>query len=341
MHMGTLTWYPNMYIVLVGPSGCRKGTAMNFSLDILDEIGIKLASEAITREALIRELKTSSASHVDPLTGRMFHHASLTIFSPELTVFLGYQNSQLMSDMTDWFDCRNRWTYRTKNQGTDEIIGVWVNLLGGTTPGLVRETLPNVAISGGLTSRIVFVFGSEKAKKVIIPYGDPEIRAKLVEELIDINMMSGEFKVTESFVAEYGSWYLQSSDLPMTDPRFSGYVDRRATHIAKLSMICCAARSRDMVVDACDFRRAIELLYDVEPRMLEVFEGMGRNPVSEVTFQVSATVKAAGKISYDDLVAAHFHDASTAEIDEIINALSRMGKVTKYYEGKQLFLKRG
>jgi len=330
-----------MYIVLVGPAGARKGTAMNFSLELLDEIGIKLASEAITREALIRQLKTSSASHVDPFTGQMLQHASLTVFSPELTVFLGYQNKQLMADLSNWFDCPHRWEYKTKNMGTDELIGVWVNLIGATTPGLIRETLPQVGISGGLTSRIVFVFGKDKAQKVILPYGNPEIRQELINRLSEINMMSGEYKATEAFVAEYGDWYMTASDLPMRDPRFSGYVDRRATHIFKLSMICSAARSRDMLLDIQDLQRAIELLYDVEPRMLEVFEGMGRNPVSEVTFQVAATVNDAGKLSYNDLVTAHFHDASTAELEEVLDALQRMGKATKYYEGRELWVRKG
>lgn len=338
---GTLTSYPNMYIVLVGPAGARKGTAMNFSLELLDEIGIKLASEAITREALIRQLKTSSSSHINPLTGQVLHHASLTIFSPELTVFLGYQNKQLMADLSNWFDCPHRWEYKTKNMGTDELIGVWVNLIGATTPGLIRETLPQVGISGGLTSRIVFVFGKDKAKKVILPSDNPEIRRLLVNELSDINMMSGEFKVTEGFITEYGNWYMASSDLPMRDPRFSGYVERRATHVRKLSMICSAVRNRNMLLEAVDFQRAIELLYDVEPQMMEVFEGMGRNPISEVTFQVAATVNAAGKLPYDEVVSAHFHDASIAEIDEVLNGLQRMGKVTSYYEGRERWLRKG
>ncbi|GAG17670.1 unnamed protein product, partial [marine sediment metagenome] len=89
----------------------------------LDELGIKLAAEAITREALIRELKNSSADDIDHETGKATHHSSLTIWAQELAVFLGYYNHQLLSDLTDWYDCKSKWTYRTKTMGTDEIIG--------------------------------------------------------------------------------------------------------------------------------------------------------------------------------------------------------------------------
>ena len=51
--------YPNMYILLIGPSGkCRKGTAMGMGRDLITAVqGISLVSESITREALIRFMK--------------------------------------------------------------------------------------------------------------------------------------------------------------------------------------------------------------------------------------------------------------------------------------------
>ena len=341
LNWGTLTYYPNMYIVLVGPSGCRKGTALNFSLSMLDEIGVTLASEAITREALIRELKNSSVTHTDQNTGRMFPHSSLTIFSPELTVFLGYMNKQLMSDMTDWYDCRTRWTYRTKNQGTDEILGVWVNLIGGTTPDLVRETLPQEAIGGGLTSRIIFVYAKRKDHKEVIPYGDPETRLKLVQELELIRMMSGEFKVTEDFISAYSDWYLKHSDEPLKDPRFSGYVDRRANHIFKLCMILSAARSREMVITGSDFSRATKILYEVEPHMVEVFQGMGRNPLSDVTNRISRAVREIGPLSFSEITDQFCHDATSVELEEVMGTLIRIGHIERVVkEGITIYQKK-
>jgi len=194
---GSLTFFPNMYVVLVAPSGkARKGTAMNPGMDFLTEPGlnIKLAAEAITREALIRELKSSGDNSIDSNTGSMMLHASLTIYSQELTVFLGYNNLQLMSDLTDWYDCRKKWTYRTKWSGTDEIEGVWVNLIGATTPNLVQTSMPIDAIGLGLTSRMVFVFEDRKGKIVPDPFltrEDMELRQRLVGDLQKIAMLSG------------------------------------------------------------------------------------------------------------------------------------------------------
>ena len=88
MRWGTITFYPNMYVALVGPAGkCRKGTAMSPGAAMLKDLGVKLSAEAITREALIRELKETTNTVVDPLTGVIYMHSSLTIYSQELTVF--------------------------------------------------------------------------------------------------------------------------------------------------------------------------------------------------------------------------------------------------------------
>ena len=165
LEWGPLTFYPNMYVVLVGPSGkCRKGTAMSFAEDfLLDMDQVHLAAESITREALIRTL-SETTDNVEIAPGNLQFHSSLTIFAPELTVFLGYNNFQLMSDITDWYDCRRKWTYRTKNMGTDVIDGVYVSLFGATTPELIRTTLPLDAIGGGLTSRMIFVYEPNKGK---------------------------------------------------------------------------------------------------------------------------------------------------------------------------------
>ena len=166
MQWGTISFYPNMYVVLVGPSGkCRKGTAMSQGYDFLKEMGTKMAAESTTREALIQALQQSNDTQVDPVTNKMYLHASLTIYSQELTVFLGYNNVALMSDLTDWYDCRSSWTYRTKHQGTDEIIGVYVNLIGATTPELLQTALPRDAIGGGLTARMIFVFETKKPRQ--------------------------------------------------------------------------------------------------------------------------------------------------------------------------------
>lgn len=333
LNWGTMTLYPNMYIVLVGPSGrCRKGTAMNFGMKFLREMGIKVAAESITREALIRELKQANDAQVDLGTGDMFLHASLTIYSQELTVFLGYNNQALMADLTDWYDCRDTWTYRTKNMGTDEIIGVWVNLIGATTPELIQTTLPRDAIGGGLTSRIIFVFESKKGKTCAAPFQTKEERELfrlLVQDLGSISLLSGDFTVTEGFIERYVPWYTEYSEgkPPFDDYRFAGYFERRPTHLLKLCMILCASRSDSKEIDVQDFDRALDILTMTEKRMRYTFSGVGKSNTAEVMQRVMATLAAKNRVEFGDLLQLFYQDVDKFMLEKMIDALISMGIV--------------
>lgn len=254
---GTINFYPNMYIVLVAPAGkARKGTAMAPARKLLESIEIPRVAEAVTREALIRTIKNSETTTLskDPSKPPKIH-SSVTVFSPELTVFLGYNNLQLMSDLTDWFDCAERWAYHTKTQGTDDIRGIYVNLIGATTPDLLRSTLSLDAIGGGLTSRIIFVYEEKKGKTVPFPMMSEEEKA--LEDLLRYDLerilqMQGDFKVTKKFLDLWGDWYTAQDGVSpfkgFSPHALDGYIERRPTQVLKLSMIMSAAKSSNLTL---------------------------------------------------------------------------------------------
>lgn len=334
LNWGEITFFPNMYVVLVGPSGrCRKGTAMGVGSKFLRELGIKMASEAITREALIRELAGTETMDVDPDTNRQYFHSSLTVFAQELTVFLGYNNLTLISDLTDWYDCRDEWTYRTKGMGTDNINGVWVNLIGATTPDLVRSALPQDAVGGGLSSRIVFVFEENKGKIVAAPFlstEDQALRKDLLDDLEKIHMLRGEFSVTEQFIEKWIEWYTYEDSHPpfQGDERFDGYTNRRPNHVMKLSMIICAAQSDEMVMTKSHLEQAIKILERTELKMPYTFTGYGLAENADVTARIMALIKKAGDkgMSKNHIFKLQQHNiTSSQQLTDIITKLQMIG----------------
>jgi hypothetical protein len=333
LEWGTITFFPNMYIVLVGPSGARKGTAMSPGLAFLDELGIKTAAEAITREALIRELKNANMSDPNITTGKMIFHSSLTIWAQELTVFLGYGNLQLMSDLCDFYDCRNKWTYRTKNMGTDEIIGVFVNLFGGTTPSLIRSAMPLDAIGGGLTSRIVFVFEEDIARCQPMPFlSDAQLglREQLRLDLERIYAMHGDFKVTKEFLDLWTDWYVgQHKNNPFEDQghRFEGYFRRRPVHVMKLSMIVNASRTDRMIIEASDFQRALGILEECEKKMPNTFSGVGKYQHAETLTSIMNEIGIKGEMSQEELSYMFRNDVDKLTLRGIIDSLRMMGVI--------------
>jgi hypothetical protein len=338
---GSLTFFPNMYIVLVAPSGkARKGTAMGPGQKLLRDLDIRMTAEAITRESLIRELANAKDSFVDH-KDRMIEHSSMTIFSKELTVFLGYQNHQLMSDLTDWFDCDDHWVYRTKTQGTDIVTGVWVNLIGATTPSLIQTAMSLEAIGGGLTSRMIFVYEHKRGKSVALPMlspSDHELREKLLRDLERISMMQGPFAVNDSFIDPWVPWYeSQEDNPPFNDNRFAGYFERRAMHCLKLAMILNASRTTTMTLDDSDFHNALQILEKTEQKMSFAFSGVGKGANIDTMSQVMTEMAVCKETTFAKLMSRFYYDVDKFTLGKILETLESMNQITvRHANGQQV-----
>jgi hypothetical protein len=306
---------------------------MNPVMQFLEDprLNIKLAAEAITREQLIRELANSQDT-VTLSDGRMLSHCSLTVCSSELTVFLGFKNLQLLSDLTDWYDCKRHWTYRTKNSGTDEVKGVWVNLLGATTPSLIRSSLPMDAVGGGLASRIVFVYAHRKQKTVVDPFMTKEeksIRERLLNDLERIILLSGNFRMTPEFTSAWAEWYtVNDAQHPFNDAILSAYCERRQTLVIKLSMIVNVSRSDEMILSLEDFGRAVALLEEVEKDMPLALSGMGRGEHADVLSRLMEEIMYSKSCAMEDIMWKFRSDITMRELELHLVSLEAMGFCT-------------
>ncbi|MFN3268484.1 MAG: hypothetical protein ACK416_04400, partial [Zestosphaera sp.] len=316
-----------------------KGTAMNPALAILNEVpAVRLSAQATSLQALIRHLKDTNLTDINMTTGEQQFHSSLTIFSKEFTVFLGYHNRELMAALCDWYDCDRRWVYETISRKREEINGVWVNLIAGTTPDLIRSSLPIESIGGGLTSRIIFVFEEKPEKLVTLPTETDRERKLftfLSHDLEKISLLSGAFTWTAGFSSLWNDWCHEAvTNPPFADPKFDGYNGRRRVHLMKLSMIHSISRGRNqMQLDESNLSEAINTLKEVEQKMGLVFKGVGRSDVAEILHDVNQFL-ASSKVNTIpvSLFLRHFeNDMDKFMLDRIIATLevSRVIKIIK------------
>jgi len=329
--------YPNMYVVLIGPSGrCRKGTAMGIAEEIVRDAGIMVTGESVTREQLIRAMAESIDSFENPSTGEIEFHCSMYCMSQELSVFLGQGETRFLADLTDWYDCRKEWRYETKQSGKDHLTGVCFNLLGATAADWLQSILPEEAVGGGFTSRIIFVV-EEKKGKIIPEYSvtkeQLELKSALVHDLQQILLMAGEMRFEEKARKAYEAWYLDQErkmdrgEMPIADPRFSGYCDRRATHVRKLAMVMSASRSNSMTVTLKDFERALACLLEIEPNMAKTFGGMGKAKYADATDKIIGILQERRSVRRSDLLRMFYRDVDSLGMDIIEKVLVDMNLI--------------
>lgn len=331
MVWGHTTIFPNQYIILVGPSGARKGEPLVVAQGFLREVGVPLIAEAITRQALYRAVKNSTRSF--NIGTRMYVQCAVSGVFEEVSVFLGEGDARFLASLTNWYDSRERWTYETKNAGVDEIHGICFNMLGSTAPDWIPLIIPYTAIGGGFTSRIIFVLEHKKERIIEDPnevYIDAKLEADLHHDLELIYQMSGEFKFTPNAREWYKEWYrnqeqrILKGDLPIQDPRFSGYVSRRATHLKKLAMAFSASRSDDLEVNQFDIDRALENMVDVERTMPAVFSAVGRSESSEQTDAVAALISERKRVKRSEVMRLYYYDIDLKTMKSIEENLGAM-----------------
>ncbi len=328
--------YPNEYIILVGPSGkARKGQAINIGRSLVEELTIPTVGEDNTQEAVIVKMKESLQQFEHP-DGSIRFHCSVSCFAEELAVFTGYQNTTYLAYLTNWYDSRDKWTRKTKHQGTDEIQGMCFNLLGATAPDWIPHILSREAIGGGFTSRVLFVV--EDGRRFI--QADPrEMQVDLVKrealthDLEHINTLTGPFDMAEPALQFYINWYEKddkdllehASDL--LDGTFQGYVSRRATHLRKLSMVCSISRSDTLTIEEEDIKRALLLLTGIETNMASVFSGVGRNKYAEDVKNIAAYIQKKGEVTKAQLLRIFYRDLSENELEDVTSMLVGMNAI--------------
>lgn len=320
--------FPNLYIVLVGPSSARKGTAMAPALQLLRELEIETSADSVTREALIRSMKLINYTYKDADTGEPILHSSMTIFSPELAVFLGYNNPDLISALTDWFDCRDPWTYLTINRGSDRIEKTWVNLIGATTPDLLPKILPQDAIGGGLTSRIIFVYSPRSTRVIPFPQPTPAqilLQTQLRTDLKQIHKLQGEFTMSKEYAALYEPWYEDSVLHPVIeDPRFENYLGRRSLHLKKISMVLSASCKDTLVLEETDFLRAKEMLEEAERVMTRIYAGYGRAYYAQFLPRIEAMIAERKELRFAAIIERFMNDLEQKELTDIVATLAAL-----------------
>ncbi len=340
-----LTWgidqmiYPNLYVVLVGPSGrTRKGSALGIAKDILKKIqGISISPESSSgREAMIMAMKRAFTNFLDPSDGKEKGHSAITTFSEELSVFLGQGDIKYLANLTDWYDSKDDWEYETIGRGKDKLQGLCLNLLGATAPDWLQSMIPPEAVGGGFTSRVIFIVEERKRKTVpehTVTEAELELREKLIRDLERVSKLAGPIKLSPAAKSAYVEWYLeqdanlQEGRAVIDDPRFSGYCERRTTHIRKLMLLSCVSRGDDLEVTKDDFDRALTLLLNAEIKMPKTFGGLGRARNSDIQEQIKQYIKDLGVTTRKVLLAKFYRDLSGGDLETFEKTFQQMGVV--------------
>lgn len=340
------TVYPNLYVLLVGPSGAKKGTAMAPVRTLVKSLTVPHSGDSGSVQALMQFIAKSAKrenEEVDENGVKIKHcDGNMLVFSDEFTVFTSANNPDLYPLLCRLYECPSVHEHKILGrEGGDFLRNVWIHLLGATTPRSLRDALPQGQASEGFTARFIIVWGDRKEKWVADPKKTPQEMAlfdQLQEDLLRIEKLDGEFTPAPGWYQMYEAWYLNmEKEKPHTEEEMlDGYFSRRAAHLLKIQMAVSASQDDSMKLTPKSFLTSLHLLEEVERLMPLVFSGHGRLPTAVVIPRVARRIRDAteedGGIAYRVLVGEFMRDLTKDEMDQIIQAWLSLGRVEMFTE---------
>lgn len=331
--------FPSMYVIFVAPPGrARKSTTAGYADDLLREIpGVNLAPTTLTKEQLLKRLSESD-------------DASISIFSSEFAMFVQKSGHDMYDLLTDLFDSKKDVTSETITRGIEFSEKPCVNLLAATTPIWISNNLPEHVIGGGFASRVIFVF-EERSRRYKMYYDDidqearDKIKDKLLEDLIHISTnICGEATLAKDAKEFMSNWYKKSQEeyesSSVENYRLEGYFQRKPAHIHKLAMLIRIAQEDSIEIQIDDFKAAIALLEQLEAKLPQTFQNVGKNPFALETGRVLEFIESSkNSTKRSDVVKAFWNSIPPQNLSDIIGTLMAMKAITAEEKGDDVIYK--
>lgn len=326
---GYYTLYPNLYIVLIGPSAtAKKSTPIKFAARMIKQIKplVNILSQKMTPEALISALSGLDAKDGDTM---IVPSAVGVAMVSELATLINKNSfkSGMIDILTDLYDAED-FEYRTKARGIEFVRNPCLSIIGGITPTGIRECIPVVSIGGGFTSRIVFVFSKGSGRLVDWPQMSAENKKRMEDICHDLNIiakMRGSFVLSSDAREMYRKEYIQfrkHSSL-LSDDNLGGYVGRRANTLLKVAMLVSASSSDSRLISDKDLHIALSILKRTEEHMPNVLRVITSSEVGDIFEQIIKYMMRYKVVDKAELTRRFLPKITAMELDSMMRTLEQ------------------
>lgn len=321
---GTWNCYPNLYVVLCGPSGkVKKSSSVDAAVHLVKRANpeMVIASQKITPEALIQVMSNAVKEIEVPW---------VFIKAREFKVFLNADDSTVAL-LTDLFDCpEGEWSYHTRSRGIECVEDPCLNLLAGSTPDWLSDGLPKGSVGGGFTSRLVMVHEREVERRIAHPTVNPELGTEIVDRLKEIHFIEpGEFDFPQESQDIFEDWYTTIFDKFLDDEDLlGGYFGRKDTMVLKVGMLLALSERPVLRLEPQHLEAALTLLSALEERLPDLLKMAQLTEEARTTHLVRETIKRIGRVPHSNLLTRYSYRASSSAVAESIQTLILEGCIS-------------
>lgn len=273
---GAYKLYPNIYVMLVGPSGIKKGLPIRVAEKLVSELKVtKVISGRSSVQAIIEHLGMSTMN----TDGSLQKTASAFIVSGEFSQSI-LDDQQAFTILTDLYDSQWKDEYTNLLKAGKSILKeVYLTMLSASNQVHLHSVIGQRDIQGGFIARTLFVNEEQRNKKNALVRQQAKIDYEmLTDHLKVINSLTGEFHYTDKAADFYEKWY----DIyePDVDDN-TGTNNRLPDTVLKVAMLISLSRGFDMLITIEDLEQAIEVCMACAQSTREITENAPSQATNE------------------------------------------------------------
>lgn len=276
--------YPNIYVLLYGPSGVRKGPAIALAEKVVNYVDVtKVINGRSSIEAIIKELGTAIKVPGKPIK----NDSSGFVVASELSSSI-ISNPSAMDIMTNLFDRiynEGEWKYKLKVGESTTLKNPTITWLAGTNESLFKEFVPEKNIHGGLIGRMFLVTENRPNRLnslMFDPNRVPDVK-QMGEALLPASKLTGPFDMDVELRKEVDEWY--KNFMTLNAPQIqdeTGFVSRILDFLMKNAMIISSGRRADKIILKEDWDESVDVTLPLIVPTKKISQSIKKTDVTEV-----------------------------------------------------------
>jgi hypothetical protein len=302
---GPEVYYPNIYVMYIGDAGNGKTVALKMVKRMIALLGDKGEPVHVSRSVETPEGLTfymAGNPHAEPPVpspvmklvrwphGEVLPSYPMFIIANEFINFISKNMEGWTALLNDIYD-EDKYEYRTKNKGEDNLIGPYICLLGALTTEVSSDLQKARIISTGFARRTLFQYGERKwhephAFRTKKP-GEEEAQKRALDWLKQVQKLAGEFTWSEDAKAYYENWYnAQIMEVPKKPQQIKSWFASKPNQVLKIAMLTAMSENLDLRLETSHLEVALHYLGVMEEDLMKVFGGVGRNELASIAMAI-------------------------------------------------------
>ena len=319
--------YPNIFVLLIGPSGLRKGVPISMAQKLVEKVGCtRVISGRGSIQGVIKDL---ARAYTLP-DKSILTDAIGFLVSSEFDAML-VNDDQTFSLLTDLYDThfKEDWKNIIKVAGTDHLKQIYLSLFAASNETNLAHAVPHNAVGGGWVARTLIILEERKRRLNSLterPKKVPDYD-KLSKRLFEIANLKGAFTFSPESKSLYDSWYNDFARDENSDP--TGTLERIHDTILKVAMCISLAEKNELILERSDIEQAIDKCLECTTGMKRVFLAHGEHSLAKPTMKVLKILIVAKEHQKlrKSLLSELYGEADAMDLDRIIDTLTQAGAI--------------